>query len=31
MHNGRLVLAIRSKAKRKEKPSWRKQGSESEQ
>ena len=31
MHNDRLVLAIRSKAKERKKPSWRKQGSESEQ
>ena len=31
VHNDRLVLAIRSKAKERKKPSWRKQGSESEQ
>jgi len=30
MHNDRLVLAIRSQAKERKKPSWRKQGSESE-
>ena len=31
MHNGRLVLAIRSKAKERKKPSLHKKGSENKQ